>query len=120
VALTGLQRFSAKALAPCLQRLDDMRRLSRMTGFVRKFRKKISRWDGFEYHLRDVIAKVQSYWRRSEKSVPTVEHICRSVEGVHDAPSETNFKTKASKQGPTSIGGRRIVIVPRKRSVRSP
>ena len=58
--------------------------------------------------------------RRSEKSVPTVEHICRSVEGVYDAPSETNFKTKASKQGPAGIGGRWIITVTRKRRVRSP
>jgi len=41
-------------------------------------------------------------------------------EGVDDAPSEANFKTKASKQGPTGIGGRWIVIVTRKRRVRSP
>src|SRR5262245_37848137 len=58
--------------------------------------------------------------RRSERSVSTVEHICRSVEGVHDAPSETNFKTKASKQGPAGIGGRWIITVTRKRRVRSP
>jgi hypothetical protein len=57
--------------------------------------------------------------RRSEKR-PTVEHICRSVEGVYDAPSETNFKTKASKQGPAGIGGRWIITVTRKRRVRSP
>src|SRR5215470_8206078 len=54
------------------------------------------------------------------KSGPPLEHICRSVEGVYDAPSETNFKTKASKQGPAGIGGRRIIIVTRKRRVRSP
>jgi len=39
-------------------------------------------------------------------------------EGVDDAPSEANFKTKASKQGPTGIGGRWIVIVTRKREGR--
>jgi hypothetical protein len=42
------------------------------------------------------------------------------VEGVYDAPSETNFKTKASKQGPAGIGGRWIITVTRKRRVRSP
>jgi hypothetical protein len=44
------------------------------------------------------------------KSGPPVEHLPVG-EGVDDAPSEANFKTKASEQGPTSIRGRWIVIV---------
>src|SRR5262245_43451598 len=82
--------------------------------FVRNFRNFLN--SGFTATL---WALIKRYWRRSEKR-PTVEHICRSVEGVYDAPSETNFKTKASKQGPAGIGGRWIIIVTRKRRVRSP
>ena len=58
-------------------------------------------------------------WRRSEKRAHRSSS-CRSGEGVDDAPRETNFKTKASKQGPAGIGGRWIVTVTLKRRVRSP
>src|SRR5262249_9752248 len=91
-------------------------RLSGMTGLVRKFRNSMG-WVA-QVRLRDVIALVQRYWRRS-KQRPHLSSIWEGG-GVHDASSEANFKTKASKQGPTSIGGRWIVIVTRKRRVRSP
>ena len=34
----------------------------------------------------------------------------RGGEGVDDAPSEANFKTKASKQGLTGIGGWIVIV----------
>src|SRR5262245_7255880 len=64
-------------------------------------------------------ALIKRYWPSLLKAAH-LSSICRRGEGVDDAPSETNFKTKASKQGPAGIGGCRIIIVTRKRRVRSP
>ena len=67
----------------------------------------------------NVMGLIKRYWPSLLKAAH-LSSICRRGEGVDDAPSETNFKTKASKQGPAGIGGCRIIIVTRKRRVRSP
>src|SRR6266496_212517 len=89
-----------------------------MTGFVRKFRKKNSMgWVRITHAGR---YRSGTKLLASLRKAAHLSSICRSVEGVNDAPSEANFKTKASKQGPTGIGGRWIVILTRKRRLRSP
>src|SRR5262245_52529275 len=84
-------------------------RLSRMTGFVRKFRKKISAEMGslspagryrFGTKLLASLRKARAH----------LSSICRSVKGVHDA-CEANLKTKASKQSPPGARSGWIVTV---------
>src|SRR5262245_53889549 len=88
--------------------------------FCQKTPKKIFRLDGFGIAPAGRYSCGSKLLASLRKVRPTCRTSYRSVEGVHDAPSETNFKTKASKQGPAGIGGRWIITVTRKRRVRSP
>jgi len=72
-----------------------------------------------EWLRKDVITLVQR-WRLSLSKAAHLSSICRRREGVDDAPSKANFKTKVSKQGPTGTGGCWIVIVARGHRVCGP